>query len=136
MKKLITLIALAALAGCSAPPKMTDFPEPPSQQQISSANYGSLPSNYQSQIDGFIRSKLMDPDSAKIEIGTPYKAYSQDNKVGGGKVRFGWAVPVRTNAKNAYSGYTGFQPSRFIFENGVMYDVTLVYGLGHLVEVN
>ncbi|MDF7784134.1 hypothetical protein P4910_01190 [Pantoea stewartii] len=135
MKKLIILLALATLAGCSATPKLTDFDPPPNQQQISSANFGTLPANYQSQIEAFIKSRLLDPDSAKIEIGTPYKAYSQDNKAGGGKVRYGWAVPVRTNAKNAYGGYTGYQPSRFIFDAGVMYDVTLIYGLGHLVEV-
>ncbi|MGZ0378378.1 membrane lipoprotein lipid attachment site-containing protein [Citrobacter freundii] len=136
MKRLIITLSLAfTLAGCSAGPKLTDFPPPPSQQQIASASYGEPPADYKEKISQYVSSRLLDPYSAKIEIGKPYKAYSQDNVVGGGLVRFGWAVPVMTNAKNAYGGYTGYKPSRFIFDHGTMYDVTLIYGLGHLVEV-
>lgn len=136
MKQLIVSIGLAfLLAGCSTGPKLTDFPPAPSQQQIESASYGELPADYKEQVVKFVSSKLLDPYSAKIEIGAPYKAYSQNNISGGGLVRYGWAVPVMTNAKNSYGGYTGYQPSRFIFDHGVMYDATLIYGLGHLVEV-
>ncbi|WP_336803624.1 hypothetical protein [Erwinia aphidicola] len=135
MRFFVSLVVSVMLAGCSTGPKLTDFPQAPSQNQIASANYGEIPANYKEQIVKYASSKLLDPYSAKIEIGTPYKAYSQDNVAGGGLVRFGWAVPVMINAKNSYGGYTGYQPSRFIFDHGTMYDVTLIYGLGHLVEV-
>ena len=137
VKKIILASAIAlSLAGCATGPGMMDFPAPPSQQQISSASYGDLPSNYKEQVTKYVSATLLDPYSAKIEIGKPYKAYSQNNTAAGGLVRYGWAVPVMTNAKNAYGGYTGYQPTYLIFDHGTMYDATLLFGLGHLIPVN
>lgn len=137
MRKIISACVFSlVISGCSTGPGLMDFDPLPTEQQIISANYGDLPADYKDQIVKYVSSKLLDPYSAKIEIGKPYKAFSQNNKAAGGLVRYGWAVPVMTNAKNAYGGYTGYQPTYLIFEHGVMYDVTLLFGLGHLKPVN
>ena len=137
MKRLLLISSLfIGVSGCATGPKLTDFPPAPTEQQLKVASYGELPKDYKQQVEKYISARLLDPYSAKIEVGKPYKAYSQNNTAGGGLIRYGWAIPVMTNAKNAYGGYTGYKPTYLIFDHGVMYDATLLYGLGHLKEVD
>ncbi|WP_071531994.1 hypothetical protein [Kosakonia radicincitans] len=133
MKKLglVFCIALgvAFLTGCA--------PKPPSAVEISTANYGSLPGNYQDLIKDHFNVVLKDPESARYTFMPPYKGYSQDGALAesGGGVRFGYVVPVLVNAKNSYGGYTGNHQYAFIFSNGVLYDITANYLFGRAPHV-
>lgn len=53
---------------------------------------------------------LKDSDSAKYRYGTPFKGYTNEGLLYGGKINWsGWLYPVSINAKNSYGGYTGFK---------------------------
>ncbi|MDP9706630.1 UNVERIFIED_ORG: hypothetical protein J2W64_003844 [Rahnella aquatilis] len=112
-------------------------PKPPSQVEISSANYGSLPDDYQQQIKNYMASALKDPESARYTFEQPFKAYSQDGSMAStsGGVIYGYASGVQVNAKNSYGGYTGNQLYVFMFSNGVMYDSTLNFKFGRVHRV-
>lgn len=134
MKKIIFLVALIMTSGflttgCA--------PKPPSQVEISSANYGSLPEDYQQQIKNYMASALKDPESARYTFEPPFKAYSQDGSMAStsGGVIYGYASGVQVNAKNSYGGYTGNQLYVFMFSNGVMYDSTLNFQFGRVHRV-
>ncbi|EIZ2434192.1 hypothetical protein CWR40_004270 [Cronobacter sakazakii] len=133
MKKALLAIVMAtsalAITGCA--------PKPPSQVEISTANYGSLPSDYQQQIKNYMGSTLKDPESARYTFQPTYKGYSQDGAMAssGGKVTYGYVAPVLVNAKNSYGGYTGNHLYVFMFSNGVMYETTLNYLYGRVKQV-
>lgn len=132
MKKVLAAAIFASvfLTGCASQ-------QPPSQAQISAANYGELPADYQEQIKNHFNATLKDPYSAKYEFLPAFKGYSQDGQwsPSGGKVSFGWVSPVLVNAKNSYGGYTGNQKYVFIFSGGVMYDVTMMSQFGRVHPV-
>ncbi|WP_410707004.1 hypothetical protein [Citrobacter braakii] len=133
MRKLMSafmLIASAvAISGCA--------PKPPSQMQISSASYGSLPANYQEQIKNHMNSILKDPESARYTFQPTFKGYSQDGSMSdsSGGVRYGYVAPVLVNAKNSYGGYTGNQQYVFMFSGGIMYDTTANFIYGRVKSV-
>ncbi len=130
MKKILLAAVLAAssfvIAGCA--------PKPPSQVAISTANYGTLPTDYQQQIKNHMTSILKDPESARYTFEPPFKGYSQDGSLSstGGGVTYGQVVGVQVNAKNSYGGYTGNQLYVFMFANGVMYDSTANFQYGRV----
>lgn len=134
MKKIMVAVIVAAsalaLAGCA--------PKPPSQVEISTAQYGSLPNDYQQLIKNHMNSILKDPESARYTFEPPFKAYSQDGSLSStnGGVMYGYVAGVQVNAKNSYGGYTGNQLFVFMFSNGVMYDTTanFAYGRVHRVQ--
>lgn len=133
MKKFLLSIALATsalvMAGCA--------PKPPSQVEITTANYGSLPADYKQQITNYMASSLKDPESARYTFEPTFKGYSQDGSMAasGGKVTYGYVAPVLVNAKNSYGGYTGNHQYVFMFSNGVMYETTLNYLYGRVKQV-
>lgn len=112
-------LSVVTMAGCATQ-------KPPSQAEISTANYGELPKNYKEQITNSLSSRLKDPYTAQFTFLPPFKGYSQDGpwSPSGGKSYFGWVAPVLVNAKNSYGGYTGNQKYVFMFSGGVLYDVT------------
>ncbi|WP_454878595.1 hypothetical protein [Serratia inhibens] len=133
MKKIAVVAAVFAsllLSGCAKQ-------LPPSQAQISTASYGELPKDYQEQIKNHFNATLKDPYSAQYKFLPTFKGYSQDGpwSPSGGKVSFGWIVPVLVNAKNSYGGYTGDQKYVFIFSGGVMYDSTINSQFGKVQPV-
>lgn len=104
MKKTAAICAFVALlGGCATAP-------PPTALELSSADYGESPTDYQSSIKGYMASTLKDPESARYEFGSqPVKAWH-----GRGGVRYyGYAVCASVNAKNSYGGYTGPKKSYF-----------------------
>lgn len=109
MKKL-SLCALILLVGCVSSP---------SKNELSNANYGELPNDYQNSIKSSVGSRLKDPYSAIYEFGTPYKGWCQS----GFTTLFGWIVPFSLNAKNSYGGYTGISPNAVMFIDGVPRDI-------------
>jgi len=134
MKQIISIAILAAalstIAGCA--------PKPPSAVAISSANYGTLPGDYQEQIKNHFNKILKDPYTAQFTFETPYKGLSQDGAMSStnGGVLYGHVVPVQVNAKNSYGGYTGNQLYVFMFSNGVIYDSTMNYQYGRVMKVD
>lgn len=71
----------------------------PSSIELSNAYYGDLPQYYEGQIKQTIGDRLKDADSAKYQFGTPSKAYLQGGMAENFKMYYGWAIPVRVNAK-------------------------------------
>lgn len=133
MKKLGVVLCLAFgvsfLTGCA--------PKPPSPVEISTANYGALPGDYQDLIKAHFSTVLKDPESARYTFMPTYKGYSQDGSLAesAGGVKYGYVVPVLVNAKNSYGGYTGNQQYAFIFSGGVLYDTTANYLFGRVPRV-
>lgn len=133
MKKIIISAMLAASAlvitGCA--------PKPPSSVAISTANYGSLPADYQDQIKNYMNAALKDPESARYTFLPTFKGYSQDGSMSAtnGGITFGYVAPVLVNAKNSYGGYTGNQRYVFMFSGGVIYDTTGNDAFGRVKQV-
>ena len=76
--------------------------------------------------------RLKDPYSAVYRFGPAQKGYVKDGVFVGGKIHYGWIVPVWINAKNGFGGYVGAQLFYVMFfaENGNVGDVTEMFGLG------
>jgi len=124
--KNLSVIAAALLVGHSA---LAEKPNP------ASANFGKLPKNYQTVIRGYysMPGRLLDPYSAVYRFGPPQKGYAKDGVLVGGKVHYGWIVPVWVNAKNAFGGYVGTQLYYVMFfENDNVGDVTGSFNLGRV----
>lgn len=126
---LCVALSTAFLSGCA--------PKPPSQVEISTANYGALPENYQDLVKDHFNATLKDPESARYTFMPTYKGYSQDGSLSdtGGGVKYGYVIPVLVNAKNSYGGYTGNQQYAFLFSGGVLYDTTANYLFGRVPRV-
>ncbi|WP_024561708.1 membrane lipoprotein lipid attachment site-containing protein [Franconibacter pulveris 601] len=123
MKKfLLVFLTALTLTGCMSTPTAT---------QISNAYYGELPQYYEGQIKETIGSSLKDPDSAKYQFGTPSKAYFQGGIADNFKMYYGWAIPVRVNAKNSYGAYVGYQQYVFMYINDNLIDATLKFKTGY-----
>lgn len=93
-----------------------------------SADYGQVPSDYQTQIKKYWERTLKDPASLQIRsIGTPdrgviystitkdhfYDAYTDVEFI----PVYGHRVCAIYNAKNSYGGYVGWKPATFFFDN-------------------
>jgi hypothetical protein len=101
----LTLSISIALTACAIPP---------SRQEISTADFGEYPNNYESIVKRFMDTRLKDPESARYQfIGNPQRGwYRYDRKV------FGYVICAYINAKNGFGGYTGNQLSYFMIKNG------------------
>lgn len=44
---------------------------------------------------------------------------------------YGWAIPVRVNAKNSYGAYVGYQDYMFMYLNNNLIDATLKFKTGY-----
>lgn len=110
-KSLISLLSLALLAsGCATlPPEV-----------VQNADYGTCPSDYETQVKNLMGQSLKDPESARYRFGTPYKAYAVDGLLGGSKRYFGYEVEVGVNAKNSYGGYAGESLYKFFMHDGTI----------------
>ncbi|MDX7999345.1 hypothetical protein FE394_09045 [Xenorhabdus sp. Reich] len=113
------LSSLLLMSGCTTL-------QPPTQEEMSSANYGELPGNYEEQIKNAMSASLKDPYTAHYRFLKPFKGYTQDGEwsPSKGSVAYGWIVPVYVNAKNSYGGYVGERRYVYIFSGGVLYDTT------------
>lgn len=120
MKKLaVTFLIVSAsiLSGCASGPSDT---------AIKQANFGTLPTDYQSSVKDELSDRLKDPDSAKFTFLTPSKAWCQS----GFTYAYGWLIPLTVNAKNSFGGYTGKKPMAYMYTNGVYRDFTAPYQVG------
>jgi len=107
-----------------------------SQKEIDMADFGLPPVNYEYDIKNLMSNLLKDPNSAIYEFGDPRKGYIKDGWAAGGKVRYGYIVPVSVNAKNSYGGYAGKKLYYYLFSEGLIYDITGMFKMGMGKYVN
>ena len=97
-------------AGCTGAPTLTP-------EQLTGADYGVYPTDYQDVIKRYMNDFLIDPYSARYEfLKGPTRAWHDDF----GDIRFGYAVCAGINAKNRFGGYVGMKPFFFMLHNGVV----------------
>lgn len=95
------------LAGLLLAARMTaDVPPPPQ---------AAPPASYEESVRAYLRGKLLDPDSAKLEpVRAPKWGSFVAVKTPWSKPESGWLVCYSINAKNAMGGYTGYQTVLFV----------------------
>ncbi|GAB7562619.1 hypothetical protein LG202_06580 [Methylobacillus methanolivorans] len=115
MKSLLPAIFLSIVlfTGCSS--------TPPTLTEISNADYGTYPENYEDIVKNTLTYSLKDPDSAKINFQNSPKKFWIGSK---SSRKFGYGVCALVNAKNSYGGYTGSEAWAFIIRNGVVVDMS------------
>lgn len=105
----LAILLLGALSGC------TSLPTP---EQISTADYGQYPENYEQIAKGFYNFTLKDPDSAQYRgISTPYRTYLGSRLEA---TQYGWLTCVTLNAKNSFGAYTGYSTDGLLINNGTV----------------
>jgi len=96
----------------------------PTQQQLSSANYGELPANYKQQIHSYFDRRLIDPFSALYSFCQPFDAWMGQaiGQVASREAQFtyGKAVCGNVNSKNRMGGYTGGRLFWAFFTDGAL----------------
>ena len=104
MKHLIVLAAFL-LGGCVSAP---------TSEEMSSADYGPSPSNYEATVREYLSQNLKDPYSYDLKfLFEPRKDWSGL----GARKQFGYAVCANVNAKNSFGAYTGFKLMYFLIRN-------------------
>jgi hypothetical protein len=99
MKTTALLLTLMLLAGCASRPK-PDF---------TTADYGPYGEADKAIISAWVKDRLKDPDSAKIEF-RDEPGHVAIRKAGTQEWIYYGRVKVWVNAKNSYGGYVGRQP--------------------------
>lgn len=118
--KYLPFALTVALAGCVAPP---------TQQELTRADYGPKPESYQVAIKSYMDRVLKDPESARYEfLHSPVKGFSGNPRV------FGWITCVDVNAKNSYGGYTGKQRHFFLLKRGSVLSTMSGDGNGGILD--
>ena len=93
---------------------------------LATADYGIVPDGYEAAIKEYFSSRLKDPYSAVYRFEFPRRAWYRDGLVFGGKIHYGFIVPVGLNAKNSYGGYVGEEAHAIFFRDGhLVQEVTL-----------
>lgn len=93
----------------------------PTHDQLTNADYGPYPENYEQRITDYFSNILIDPYSAQYRFHRPYQGWIKKAPIlGGGVDQFGWMVRVWVNAKNRFGGYVGEKHHMFFFRNGIM----------------
>ena len=132
--------SLCLLAACAYTPPSAQV----SMKTVRSANYGSYPRNYQRQIRQYLNDTLLDPDSAKIRIGTPHKVFQIYNPLKNTyppktprelKTNEYYVVCAEVNAKNTFGGYAGWQTKIYRFVGGRIEDEAPLGSFGTSFEV-
>jgi hypothetical protein len=107
IKNLVFSVVVLMLFGCAAMNK-------PSPEQITNADYGGYPADYQQVIQDRLSKTMYDPYSAVFTNWRgPSKGYIYD--ITG--VYYGYRVCVDVNGKNRLGGYVGSRPFLFIIKN-------------------
>ena len=132
--------SLCLLAACAVTPPSAQV----SMKTVRSENYGSYPKNYERRVRHYLNETLLDPDSAKIRIGTPHKVFQIYNPLKYTyppktprelKTNEYYVVCAEVNAKNTFGGYTGWQTKIYRFVGGRIEDEAPLGSFGTSVEV-
>ena len=92
----------------------------PSRQELATADYGTVPTNYEQIIKEHCGRFLKDPYSAQYQFSKPEAGWLANSPLTGGERAFGYVVHVTLNAKNSFGGYVGAEEYRFLIHNGVV----------------
>ena len=132
MKTIIYMLSLLAFftVGCGIY-GMTKSDPKPTQAQISSADFGSPPENYQEKVKAYFQANLVNPVGMILEFGQPHKAWARLPKdptakfagTYGYKNVFGWAVCGYMNTQNRFGGYTGRDMFWSFFRDGELLSI-------------
>jgi len=92
----------------------------PSENQLSSANYGPFPDDYEKIIRSFVDRVAIDPDpsSTHCRFEQPKKGWMKNDRDPFAVYEFGWIVAGWINAKNHYGGYSGEKSWDFLIRDG------------------
>lgn len=89
----------------------------PTSKQLSEADYGSYPNNYQDLVKTYYSQVLFDPYTAHYRwIKPPYSGYFSAF----GQFEYGYIVHVGINAKNRMGGYVGEKQEALLIKNGMV----------------
>lgn len=109
-----SLFLFVVLTGCAVMNR-------PTPEQISRADYGNYPINYQETIKNYMSRVLLDPYSA---VYTSWRGPGQGYIYDFSGSYFGYRVCTEINAKNSMGGYVGSQLYFFIIRNAeVIYKI-------------
>lgn len=91
----------------------------PTTEELLNADYGKEIKQSDAVViaENFLKRTLKDPYSAIYEWDSVYRGWKKDALIYGAKVKYGYILNGRINAKNSYGGYTGFKMYTFIFYN-------------------
>lgn len=103
MQRIILILCLFAIAGCSA----------------SSADIGPAPTNYRQIAKDYVKASFFDPYSVRdAEIAPPKPMDSPafiPTSIGiGGTFESAWVICMRANAKNRMGGYVGLRETAIV----------------------
>lgn len=115
LRSVFCAVLVLVLAGCGK--------QPPTEQQLAAANYGSAISQGMAQIavTSFMELRLEDPESAKYRWGRVGKGWMWEHPSPmsfQGGVNFGYSLDVWVDAKTASGDYTGDTFFQFLFFDG------------------
>ena len=106
---ILAATALAWLAGCQS--------QPLSREQLAALDYGPRPEGYEKIVREYLRTRLMEPDFALIELKAgPAPLYQKDTVLR--ERQYGWAVCVMINDKAPRGVYEGFYPMVLYIREG------------------
>lgn len=114
---------IAILTGCAT------APTGPTGQLQTLADAGPAPADPQKVIAEVLRTRLKDPDSARVQLTKPPRAvvFAKTAATNGGA---GWELCPEVNARNGYGAYTGYKRMFILWRNGHVVD----FIDGHLGE--
>jgi hypothetical protein len=89
----------------------------PSPRELAAADCGPEPIAAEEQIRDWLRYRLKDYDSVRLEVESPKKGYST-RLTPDRQLFLGWDVVARVNAKNSFGAYAGWTTYHFFFRTG------------------
>jgi len=118
--KLLSLLAVFALAACSTPV---------TQQEVAQAQFPPQPKQAEidKEVNAYLKANVPNPTTAQKECSPPRKAWARQNS--DKPANFGWMVVCDVNAKDNAGNLTGVKAYMFLFtKNGNMaYDPTTFF---------
>lgn len=110
------LLALAMAVATTIPAAAQSTDRPIAESvDMSTADFGTYPENYEELIKSWATTALKDPESVRWgRMSKPRREWMVVNL----KPFFGYSVCADINAKNSYGGYTGTQTFWFLIRDG------------------
>jgi hypothetical protein len=107
MRTLTLAVSLLVLAACNTTV---------SKQEMSSVDYGPVPTRWKEEIRSYLAIRLVDPKDAIVEYRSEPKQLFQ-RKTPVRDQQYGWGVCVWVNDKNKKGAFDGFFPMTFILRD-------------------
>ena len=107
MRTLTLAVSLLVLAACNTSV---------SKQEMSSVDYGPVPTRWKEEIRSYLAIRLVDPKDAIVEYRSePKQLFQRMTPVR--DQQYGWGVCVWVNDKNKKGAFDGFFPMTFILRD-------------------